>query len=372
MYLESLSLKHFRSYDILQTSFSPKSNLILGKNGAGKSNILEAVYLLSTSKSFRNTIDQRMVKWGEDGFHVTGKFSTENGRRDISIVYSGGSKSLEMDGLKESRISNIIGVVYCVLFSFEDIHIVTGPPVVRRSYLDLILSSTDPLYFRNLKTYVSVIRQKNRYLKENRKIDEDILYAWNEQLVLAGSYLISKRDALIGYMNSCISCSIESLGENLIFPFQLSYRTNVARGESVREPEQSYRSTLEERIDKEIQFQSSLYGPHRDDFSFIEKMHEIRYFGSVGEARLATILLKLAQGEFYRKEKGIMPILLMDDILLELDTKNAERILTLFPSTGQKIITTTERQKLPEIFSCDRLFNINKKCNDSVLHFSDN
>jgi DNA replication and repair protein RecF len=372
LYLESLSLKHFRSYDTLKTQFSPTSNLIIGKNGAGKSNILEAVYLLSTSKSFRNAIDQRMVKWGEDGFHVKGQFSTENGRRDISIVYSGGSKSLEIDGLKEGRIANIIGMVYCILFSFEDIHIVTGPPIVRRNLLDLILSTSDPLYFRNLKTYVNVIRQKNRYLKENRRIDEDILYAWNEQLVPAGSYLISKRDTLIDFMNRCIGSLVESLGENLIFPFQLSYRTNVTRGESVREPEQAYRSTLEKRIDKEIQLQSSLYGPHRDDFCFIEKMHEIRYFGSVGESRLATILLKLAQEEFYRKEKGIMPILLMDDILLELDSKNAERVLKLFPSNGQRIITTTERKKLPEIFSCDRMFNVDKKCNDSVLQFSDN
>ena len=364
MHLEELDLRNFRSWETFEVHFSSTSNLILGSNGTGKSNILEAICLLATSRSFRNALDQKMVQWGKDGYLVKGIFFLESGRQDIAIEYSGGNKTLLINGVQERRISSIIGIVYCVLFSFEDIYLIVGSPSVRRSFLDLILCSVDSLYLRNLRTYVNVIRQKNRYLKETFEIDQNLLSAWNEQLIPTGAYLIQKRTSLIDFINSYVEYAVNSLGEKLIFPFRLSYRTNVTPGD---DHEGALRRTLEEKMEKELQFKTSLVGPHRDDFRYSDGKYEIRHFGSVGEARLASILLKLAQGEFYRETRGVVPILLIDDILLELDMENMEKVLSLFMAGGQRIITTTERRKLPEIFSFDQVFKVEKRGEASAL-----
>jgi DNA replication and repair protein RecF len=355
--LEALYLSNFRSWENLEVNFSSNSNLILGSNGAGKSNILEAICLLATSRSFRNALDQKMVQWGKDGYLVKGIFSSESGRQDIAIEYAGGSKNLFVNGVQERKLSSIIGIVYCVLFSFEDIYLIAGSPSARRGFLDLILCTVDQLYLRNLRTYVNVIRQKNRYLKNSFEIDQNLLSAWNEQLIPTGAYLIQKRTSLIDFINSYVVYVVKSLGEDLIFPFRLAYRTNITTGD---DQENALRVALEEKMEKEARFRTSLFGPHRDDFRFSDGKHEIRHFGSVGEARLASILLKLAQGEFYRETRGVIPILLIDDILLELDVGNMENVLSLIMAGGQRIITTTERRKLPEIFSCEKVFKVDK------------
>jgi len=368
-------MRDFRNYDRVTCHFSPGTNLILGRNGTGKSNLLEAIYILSTSKSFRNAQDQKITKWEKDGYFIRGVFSSENGEYDISIEFSGENKVLSINGVQEKRISNIIGYVYCVLCFFEDVYLIIGPPGMRRNFLDLILSMEDHLYFRNLKVYLNVLRQKNKYLKDSATIDNELLFSWNEQLISLGFYLIKKRVMLIDFINSYIEASIKELGKELIFPFRIIYKSNIP-GVAVQKEnssiEDAYREALKDGAMREVKFQTAIFGPHRDDFQFTEGEYEVRHFGSIGEARLSSIILKLAQAEYYRKIKNITPILLIDDILLELDMNNMERALSLFEGKAQKLVTTTERLKLPEIFSCDQVFYINSRGNIFTENESEN
>jgi len=362
LYIKELYLRDFRSYQEQNICFSNKTNLILGDNGVGKSNLIEAIYMLSTSKSFSNVQDSKIKRWETDGYFIKGNFNTNRGNIDIALEYKKDKKSLYINGSLEKKISNIIGYIYCVVIFFDDIYLVIGAPNRRRSYLDLILSTVYPLYFKKLKLYINTLKHKNRYLKDNGNIDKTLLMSLNDQLIEAGSYIINMRLSLINFVN----CYLEELNntKNIIFPFRLLYKSNISQIEEkddVLSIVNSFRRKLEKNIDKEIQYFNSIVGPHRDDFLFKDNKNEIRYFGSVGEARLSSILLKLAQAYFYYKKKDVVPILLLDDILLELDLKNMKNILSLFPEESQKIITTTEKLKLPETFYSDKVFYIYDK-----------
>ncbi len=363
MHLETIHLKNFRNYQEADISFSSGTNLILGNNGVGKTNLLEAIYMLSTSKSFRNVSDKRIKKWDTDNYFVKGLFSSERGKYDISIEYLGDRKRLKINSVFENKISNIIGYVYCVFFFFEDIFLIKGPPRIRRNFLDLILSTVDPLYFNKLKIYINVIKQKNRYLKDSNHIERSLLSSWNEQLIESGSYIVQKRYLLINFINFFIETSLKDQ-----FPFRLVYQTNVSdinERNDIISIKESFNEELLRKEDKEIIYAQSLIGSHRDDIFFTDGKLDLRYFGSVGESRLSAIILKLAQAFFYYKTKNILPILLIDDILFELDRKNIERVLHLICEDSQKFITTTESKNLPEIFLYDRVFHIKDKGNVS-------
>lgn len=363
MYIESIYLENFRNYGEINIPFSKGTNLILGNNGEGKSNLIEAIYMLSTSKSFRSAPDKKIKKSGTDGYIVSGQFSNDGDEYRIGIEYSLDKKHLSINGTAETKISNIIGCVYCVLYFFEDIYLVTGSPYLRRGFFDLTLSTVDPLYFNNLRVYLNVIKQKNRYLKDNRTVDRDLLAVWGDQLAENGSYLVEKRLSFINFINVFIDRALNEI-KDLIFPFRVSYKSNVLpdkNPEDVSDIKDKFRDELGKKIEKEINTRQSICGPHRDDFIFTDDKFEIRYFGSVGEARLSSIILKQAQAAYYSEIKNVVPILLIDDILLELDLKNMEKVLHLIDKNWQRIITTTEKFKLPEIFSCDRVFNIINK-----------
>ena len=360
MFLESIFLYNFRNYDEQKISFSRGKNLVLGDNGAGKSNLLEAVYVLSTSKSFRQAADSKLTRWGCEGYHVKGMFSSPRGRYAIDIVVQKDRKRLLINGTQEDRISNIIGYVYCVVFYFDDILLVTGPPRVKRAYLDLILSTVDPLYFDNLRRYLTVVKQKSCYLRDAVRVDRELLLSWNEQLVQSGGYIVDKRYGLVEFINNFLEGRVRDVYRTEPL-FSLSYRTKVLNGEgrqSVDSIRKSFAEKLEGYRERETRFAQCLVGPHRDDLSFMDETHDVRYFGSIGEARLSAIFLKLAQAYFYTSEKGVVPILLMDDILLELDRRNMEMVIELLDKESQTFITTTERAKLSEILSYDTVFHI--------------
>ena len=360
MFLESIILRNFRNYEEEELFFSQGKNLILGENGAGKSNLLEAVYVLSTSKSFRQAADRKLTRWGCSGYHVKGVFSSSGERYVIDIVLGDEKKRLLINGTPEDRISNIIGHVYSVIFYFDDILLVTGPPPVKRGFLDLVLSTVDPLYFDHLRRYLTVVKQKARYLRDTDRVDPHLLSVWNDQLTRSGGYIVDKRTGLVRFINDFLDGSVKKVfGEELMFG--LRYMTTVPYEEGEQTADriiESFAQKLESYREKEIHSAQCLVGPHRDDLSFMDSNHDVRYFGSVGEARLSTIFLKLAQASFYTHAKGVVPILLMDDILLELDRRNMEMVIELMDKESQTFITTTERAKLPEILSCDTVFHI--------------
>jgi DNA replication and repair protein RecF len=361
VHLISLHLQDFRNYIDTRVEFSEGSNLLLGRNGQGKTNLLEAIFVLSTSKSFRHITDRKLTRRGSEGYCVTGAFCKDGGEAlSVSLAYRDGGKTLTINGSKQERVSTIVGQVYTVIISFEDIGLVTGPPAGRRALLDLVLSTTDSLYFETLKAYVHVVKQKNSFLSSTGDVDEGLLEVWNDQIVQNGSYILFRRLELVEFFNRYIREQRDAM-KQFLQPLRIGYRSTAGDLSGMLSKDE-LRERLDEALvssmDRELRMGQSVCGPHRDDFTFSDNRSEIRSFGSLGEARFASIVLKLAQAEYYRETGEVYPILLVDDVLLELDSTNRRRVLTLFGQNYQLIITTTERARLPEAFSPERVFHL--------------
>jgi len=239
---------------------------------------------------------------------------------------------------------------------------VTGPPALRRGFLDLVLSTVDPVYFNALKELVSVVRQKNHYLQGCADIDLDLLYSWNEQLVEKSAYILLRRMDLLDFINTFIDEAFKDERRHS-FPYRVVYKSTARCEQGLRtgnEIAEVFRAELSKHGERELLLRKSIYGPHRDDMAFSDGHVEMRYFGSLGEARLLSIVLKSAQVLFYRNMRRVDPILLIDDVFLELDHINISKITQLIGETNQKIITSTSREHVPEIFHDGRVFNIDK------------
>jgi DNA replication and repair protein RecF len=370
LHISSLRLQNFRNYPDNEVRFCEGSNLVLGDNGQGKTNLLEAVFVLSTSKSFRHITDRKLTRWDTDGYCLAGEFHKEGGEiLSLSLAYRDRVKSLTINGSREERISAIIGKVYSVLVSFEDIALVTGPPVGRRAFLDLVLATTDPLYFSTLKAYYQAVKQKNSYLSRTGEVDEELVRVWNDQIVQNGSHLLCKRLAFVEFINRYLYGIRDAL-KQFSEPVRIEYRSSVGDLSGLSGEVQMrdrFDETLVSGMDRELKMRQAAYGPHRDDFAFCDDRAEMRSFGSVGEARFTSIVLKLAQAAYYLECRGVRPIMLLDDVLLELDGTNRERVLTLFRQDHQFIVTTTERSRMPKIFSPERVFHITEGSRISLI-----
>ena len=380
MMIHRLELTHFRNYSKRTINFQREITVFLGPNAIGKTNILEALFLLATGKSFRADRDTEMITWEEEVGRVKAKIVSpyvipglpagrqawtgnpllcktkdprfceddkkENPRQhfenrepdfvELEIVLTGGMvmgmkaplKKFLVNGVSK-RIVDFVGNMPSVLFWPEDLELVIDSPSLRRRYLDFVLTQTDWEYRRSLLSYEKGVRQRNRLLERIR--DEDIarsqLIFWDQLLIKDGNYLTKKREEYLEYINR----SPKPFGD-----FKLVY-----------DPSFISAARLEQYKDAEVASGVTLVGPHRDDFGFFESDRDMAKFGSRGEQRLIVLWLKLAELEYIEYAIQKRPMLLLDDIFSELDHKHREEILKIV-NKQQTIITTADRHFLPE------------------------
>lgn len=338
-----ISLQNFRNYKKASFKFSPKTTLIVGKNTAGKTNLIEAVYLLSAGKSFRAEKDPQMLKIGEEIGRVRGQ--TEENL--LEVVLTGGSvagqkampKKFLVSGVSKRRI-DFEGILNAVLFSPQDLEIVIGTPSLRRDFLDSVLEQIDRDYRIALLEYFKALRQRNALLSlfkdTGRRNDEQFEY-WDSLLISNGSIITQKREELIEKINKA---------DKEIFDFQIFY------DKSTISP-----ARLLEYKDAEVGAGVTLVGPHRDDFYLKiglapsarpegKTSEDLRFFGSRGQQRLAVLQLKILELKIIEETLAKKPILLLDDIFSELDSLHIDLVWSL-TSESQTIITTTHEEFLP-------------------------
>src|SRR3990167_8426500 len=336
--LKSLSLINFRNYSKYSLDFA-KTTILIGPNGVGKTNIIEALYLLSTCRSWRTNRDNECVRWDTDVARIIGRIDNAD-KIEVEMVIQKTptpehpqTKLVKINDVKK-KLTDILGRLPTVLFSPEEIHLIDGAPMLRRRFLDILLCQIDKKYTLALLDLAKIIRGRNKllyYIKIGKsKIDE--LDFWDEKLVTLGSFIIKKRQGTTAKINEELTKKyqeISGMGESL----QLKYRPTV-------EPEQ-FAEILVAQREREIDNTATLFGPHRDDLVFLLENKDITTFGSRGEFRSAVLALKVAELEFLAKEKGERPLLLLDDIFSELD-KNRRMHLAKIVAGQQTIITTTD------------------------------
>ncbi len=367
MRLKRLQLHDFRSFPTLDLTLNGQVNVFVGGNAEGKTNALEAVYLLATGRSHRVAHDRELVRWEAPAYLVRGDFASQAGAVQVEVGFSTeGRKVLRLNGVAKRRLSDLIGQARVVLFAPEDLELVKGAPEVRRRYIDLQLSQMSAAYYHHLAAYHRVLDQRNRLLKVGPQAEERGLPVWDEKLIVHGVEVIRRRleavERLAGWASDA-QRQVSGGQEELSVSYQSSLGGDGQRSsrevpETDRDPDnlaRAFRRRLERLRPAEIERGMTLAGPHRDDLRLDINRQEARLFSSQGQQRTAALALKLAEVEFMTADGGDPPLLLLDDVLSELDEKRRGLLLETVGRV-QTIITGTDGAPLAGRLAVDVAF----------------
>jgi DNA replication and repair protein RecF len=349
-----LELKNIRSYESLSVEFDPGTNVLYGDNAQGKTNVLEAIYLCGTSKSYRGSRDGEIIRFGADEAHIRMKLKRDGVTRRIDMhLRKNRAKGVAIDGIPIRKAAELLGLCGMVFFSPEDLNIIKSGPRERRRFLDALICETDRYYLHQLSSYQKVLQQRNKLLKElsdNRSL-EDTLDVWDEQLIRFGTSLIEGRSSMIEQLNQTSSKIHENLtgGKESI---RIQYKPDIEAAE--------FAGALKNARERDRRFRQSTVGPHRDDFRVLSDETDLRKFGSQGQQRSAALSLKLSEISMIEKNTGKSPVLLLDDVLSELDSTRQNYLLSGIGGV-QTFITCTGMDELVEHkFPIDRVFHVEK------------
>lgn len=336
MIVESIELSNYRNYDWLSMNFDEHVNIIYGDNAQGKTNILESLYLCSTSKSHRGSKDKEIIRFGEDESHIklNVKKHDMNYRIDMHLKKNK-SKGIAVNGIPIKKAVELFGIINIVFFSPEDLNIIKNGPSERRKFIDMELSQLDKIYLSNLVNYNKVLIQRNKLLKDisvssNPQL-KDTLDIWDMQLVKFGNEIIKGRIAFVEKINSIIGDIHNKLtgGSEELKVFYEPFVDN-----------DSFEAELRKNREKDIKYKVTNVGPHKDDLSFYINGNDVRKYGSQGQQRTAALSLKLSEIELVKIIIKDTPVLLLDDVLSELDS-NRQNFLINSIGEIQTIVTCT-------------------------------
>jgi DNA replication and repair protein RecF len=342
MYLKQISLQNFRNYSKENIIFSPKITLIIGPNTAGKSNLIEAIFFLVTGRSFRIDKDEELIKFGKEVARIKGlscTFSGEKKVQEIVIAKGGVSESLRpfkkylVNGVNKRKV-DFVGNFFAVLFAPNDLEIIILGPSKRRDFIDNILIQTDREYRLAIGFYEKGLRIRNALLhkaKETGKRAEKEFAYWDILLINQGQKITKKREDFVKYLND---------SRKDVLNFKIFYDKSVISKERLLQYKEA-----------EVGAGLTLVGPHRDDFivNLVDKNedHDIKFFGSRGQQRLAILQLKILELDYIELKTGIRPTLLLDDIFSELDEEHINLVLNMI-GIQQTIMTTTHEEFVPK------------------------
>lgn len=352
MIIESLELKNYRNYDELHMQFSPGTNILYGNNAQGKTNILESIYICSTTKSHRGSKDRELIHFGQDESHIkmTVRKNDVPYRIDMHLKKNK-TKGVAINGIPIRKASELFGIVNVVFFSPEDLNLIKNGPAERRKFIDLELCQLNKLYVHSLVSYNRVLMQRNKLLKELffHPEYEETLDVWDTQLAQYGREIIRYRKEFIAQLNE------------IIYDIHLKLSGGKEHLKIVYDPN-TPADKLEEEIRRSRQLdmkqKTTLVGPHRDDIGFFMGDIDIRKFGSQGQQRTAALSLKLAEIELVKKLVKDYPILLLDDVLSELDGNRQNELLSAIQHIQTMITCTGLEDFINNRFQIDKLYHV--------------
>ena len=333
MHLAHLRLRDFRNYARMDADFAPGFNLLLGDNAQGKTNLLEAIYLIATLRSFRGVGGAQMVRHGQKGYFV-GSTVIGQGRHETRMYWSLRERSLTLDNRPVKKLTDYLGTLRTVVFCAEDLLLVKGPARGRRRFMDLLLSQTHPLYLPLLQRYTQALKSRNALLKQNF-IDPNAIESFSKELIAAGNEIMKLRSALLP----------------AFIPHAVAAHGRIASGETLqmrycRSVKADFAVELAQSREREHVCRATVIGPHRDDLELLVGDKAAAQFCSEGQKRTIATALKMAQADYLTELHGAPPVLLIDDVMGELDVKRRSGLLPLLrrshDARGQVFMTATE------------------------------
>jgi DNA replication and repair protein RecF len=365
--LKRLQLQHFRNYNRLDIAFGPGVTVLHGPNAAGKTNILEAIFALATTKSFRVRSEREVIGWSQtlDEFphpyaRVQGDIETSSRAFRIEMVVAengrGGEeapslvrKQFRLNG-SPCRASDIVGELKAVLFSPDDVDLITGAPLLRRRYMDVTLCQVDHTYLRALQLYGRVVQQRNALLvRLAGRRDPALLEFWDEKLIASGRQVVEARRAMLKLLTEFATELYADLsGQNE--ELTIRYCPSVEGAATEADIAAAFRAQLNRLARKESEQRITLVGPHRDDLTFLINGVSLQAYGSRGQQRMAALALRMAEARYMTNRTGERAILLLDEALSELDERRRELLLQFVRTYPQVIMTSANLAAFPEDF----------------------
>ena len=349
MYLRTIQLSNFKSYEEAEFSFDENVNGIVGKNGSGKTNLLDAIYYLSFCKSYFSAQDIFSVRFGGDFFAIHGEFHNAESRNNtvVSCTYKNGHKSMRANKKEYQRLSAHIGLFPVVMVSPYDSDIIHGGSEVRRKFFDMIIAQFDKEYLQQLISYRKLLQQRNALLKQfldSGHAEPDLLPVIDEQMIPLGNFIFERRRDFVEGMQPIFCQHYARLAGD-------AEQVSVAYQSGLRDT--PYEEGIRLNVQTDARSGFTNFGVHKDDYLFSIAGQPVKRFGSQGQQKSFSLALRLAQFEYSYQRKRIKPILLLDDIFDKLDKNRISALLQLVGQDhfGQVFITDTDGERVESILS---------------------
>jgi len=356
VHVGSIRLSHFRNYRALEVGFHPRLNVFLGSNAQGKTNILEALYCLSTTRSFRAAVDEEMIQLDQEAAGIEGLLEGEKGRDQVYLeLRRGKGKTLTLNGKKQKKLSSLLGQMPAVIFSPDDLFLVKGGPSLRRKYLDATILQLDPGFLPHFQLYDRALKQRNALLRQRAADLESQVALWDRPLAEHGAMILKKRVETAGRLSAFAGQALRDLTGGLEV-FEMKYeRTIEGENESLKE---NILLALQRARREEMARGVTVVGPHRDDVGLFVNGELLRKFGSQGQQRTGALALKLAQLSILAEGCQTQPLILFDDVMAELDEKRQAFFLNRLQRGGQAFLTGTSAHDFASAMKAARVFSV--------------
>lgn len=329
--------RNFRNLAAVEIEPGPEFNLLWGDNAQGKTNTLEALYLLANLKSFRGARNEELIGGHGESCRVAARVAVESGEHRLDLTVTAAGKSFRRDEKGVQRPEQLLELLRAVLFVPEEIGLIRGYPQARRAFLDRAVFLARPGYLGEVQQYDRILRQRNRLLREEGRPAQ--LEPWNEALIRQGAALRRTRSAFLHQLRPVFAEAHAAIVGAADAPLQLVYNRDATDGAT---QEEQLRAELDAAAARERQVRQTLAGPHRDDLGFELAARSLRQFGSQGQLRTALLAFKAAQVVLLKEQTGRRPLLLLDDLASELDRGRQQRFFHYLQGRrGQVFITTT-------------------------------
>lgn len=341
MYIKSLKLKNFRNYENAYIEFSPKTNILFGYNGQGKTNIIEALYYLQSGKSYRCRKDNETIMFDKNFSNIEIDFEV-GGTSQKAEFYLSEKKSVSLNGIPIEKLSDLVGIFNMVIFTPDHLNLIKDGPGVRRSFIDSLISQLKPIYLKYLINYYHVLKARNAALKSRKESLITNISIWDENLAYYGCEIFKMRDSMIREINENINKNSENLSSFESETIKLKYIPTI-RGK-ISDTE-NFKNQLNLNLERDKEKGMTHIGPHRDDFEIFMNGINLKKYGSQGQIRSCVLKLKLSECEIIKNRINEEPVLLLDDVLSELDEERRNYFINNI--TGkQVIITCTDKEEI--------------------------
>lgn len=338
MFLKSLVLKNFRNYSSLSTSFSEGVNLIIGDNGMGKTNLLEAIHLLSTGRSFKSVQLQDLIKEGQSYFFIEATFVKEGLTQTLKIGYDKKTKHLEYNATKLEAFSHLLGIIPSTLYCPKDLAIISGTPSERRRFLNVLLAQNDPLYVHHLLRYMRALKHRNTLLKLKKF---EVLESFEQEMIVSGMYLSQARRSVINNLREFLNPLLETFSQSSE-SYSVKYLPSIdLKAENVQK---TYKEQLKKLQSKELILKTTLVGPHRDEIGIFHNEKIAKQFASEGQKRSFVAALKCAEWQLLKEKHIYNPLMCIDDFGVHLDDFRKKHFESLLKDFGQIFITMPKNE----------------------------